>query len=76
MPTLREIRISRLLSMRDLAAKAEVGLSTLYMIEAGRSAPGLKAIRKLSKALGVEPTEVDEFREKMHQMATPRGKAA
>lgn len=73
MPTLKQIRINRLLSMRELAAKAGVGLSTLYMIESGKAKPGLRAIRRLSATLNVEPTEVQEFRMRMEELGKARG---
>ncbi len=62
MPTLREVRVSRLLTMRELARRAGVALSTVYLLEAGRTRPSLRVIRKLSAALGVAPEAVDEFR--------------
>jgi transcriptional regulator with XRE-family HTH domain len=58
-----EVRRSRLLSMRELAAKSGVSLKTISDIELGRTNPALSTIRKLSDALGVDPMEVNEFRD-------------
>ncbi len=62
MPTLRELRLARALSQRDLAEQAGVTQKTVLDLELGRKEPLLQTIRKLAAALGVEPAEVDEFR--------------
>jgi transcriptional regulator with XRE-family HTH domain len=62
MPPLRELRIRRLLSLRELATRADVALRTIVEAEAGRQVPQPKTMRKLAEALGVDPMEVDEFR--------------
>ena len=62
MPTLREVRLRRLLSQRELAKRAGVVQRTIVEAEAGRQVPRLATMRKLSEALGVAPEEVDEFR--------------
>jgi transcriptional regulator with XRE-family HTH domain len=61
MATLRELRVRRLLSIRALATQAGVTPLTVQLIEAGRRVPQPKTIRKLSDALGIEPSEVEEF---------------
>ncbi len=61
MPTLREVRAARLLTVRALAERAGVAFSTVHLIEKGTSLPRFEVIQKLSAALGVEPAEVDEF---------------
>jgi transcriptional regulator with XRE-family HTH domain len=63
MPSLRQIRIARLLTIRELAQRAGVAPSTVYLLEAGRSRPSLRVIRRLSAALEVAPETVDEFHE-------------
>ena len=63
MPTLRQVRTARLLTIRALADRAGVAPSTVYLIEAGRTRPTLRVIRQLSSALAVAPETVDEFRE-------------
>jgi DNA-binding XRE family transcriptional regulator len=62
MATLRTLRRRRLLSQRDLASRAGVTASTIYLIETGRTEPRLKIMRLICEALGVSPMEVDEFR--------------
>jgi DNA-binding XRE family transcriptional regulator len=62
---LRELRVQRLLSIRELARKAHVSSSTIYTIETGRCVPRLSVVKKLSETLEVSPQEVDEFREAM-----------
>jgi len=59
---LRELRAERLLSLRELARLAGVALSTVYLIEAGRSTPRSAAIRRLAAALDVDPMDVAELR--------------
>jgi transcriptional regulator with XRE-family HTH domain len=62
MPTLREVRIRRLLSLRELAKRANVAQRTIVEAEAGRQVPHPKTMRKLAEALDLDPMEVDEFR--------------
>jgi transcriptional regulator with XRE-family HTH domain len=61
MKTLREWRLSRLLSTRALEAAAGVTQKTIIDIEYGRRRPHYGTIGKLSAALGVEPGDVTEF---------------
>ena len=62
MASLETLRRQRLLSQRDLAEKAKVAHSTVYLIEAGKTRPRLKVMRAICEALGVGPQDVDEFR--------------
>ncbi len=62
MPTLREVRLRRFLSQRELARRAGVAQRTIVEAEAGRQVPHAKTMRKLAEALDVDPMEVDEFR--------------
>ncbi len=74
MITLREARTSRLLTMRELAEQAGVALSTLYLIENGRSVPSFRVIRALSTALEMQPTGIAEFANSVE--GARQGKAA
>ena len=74
MPTLREVRIRRLLSIRALAEAAGVATRTIVQTEAGRQSPRLVTMRRLADALGVAPEEVDEFRAAIERAV--EGKAA
>ena len=77
MPTLREVRIRRLLSLRELAKRADVAQRTIVEAEAGRQVPHAKTMRKLAEALGVDPMEVDEFRAAIEAaLKGPEGKVA
>jgi transcriptional regulator with XRE-family HTH domain len=62
MTTLRQARLQALLSMRQLARKAEISPTTIYLLESGQRSPQLLTIYKLSRALGVSPVEIEEFR--------------
>ena len=74
MPTLREVRIRRLLSLRELARRAGVAQRTLVEAEAGRQVPRPATMRKLADTLGVDPMEIDEFRAAVEEAV--EGKAA
>ena len=74
MPTLKEARAARLLTVRALAERAGVAFSTVHLIETGKSVPRFGVIEKLSRALGVEPAEVAEFAAAIE--AAGQGKAA
>ena len=62
MTRLEILRRQRLMSQTDLAQKAGVAKSTVYLIEAGKTTPRLNVMRKICEALGVGPQEVDEFK--------------
>ncbi len=56
---LRNLREARILSLRELADESGVSYNTIWFIEAGRrKRTHPRTIRKLAKALGVEPTEL------------------
>jgi transcriptional regulator with XRE-family HTH domain len=56
-------RKRKLLSQRALAKAAGVALSTVYLLEAGRTERvTFKVMRRISDALGVEPDAIAEFR--------------
>ncbi len=73
MPSLREVRDTRLLSIRDLAEQARVAPTTMYLIEIGRITPSLSVVRRLATALDIEIAAVDEFRPAIEraQQASP-----
>ena len=62
MPTLRELRLRRVLSQRELAKRASVVQRTIVEAEVGRQVPHPATMRKLAEALGVAVTDIDEFR--------------
>jgi len=63
MPTLRELRIARLWSQRELARRAGVAEGTVIFAETGRRLPRLLTMRRIADALGVDWSEIAEFRE-------------
>ena len=60
--TLRRARAARMLTVRGLAAAAGCSPHTVHEVETGRRVPRFDTIRRLSEALGVEPTGIAEFR--------------
>ena len=55
---LRELRRRRVLTMEELAEKAGVGRNTIWRLEHGVMGAQPRTIRKLAKALDVEPEEL------------------
>jgi transcriptional regulator with XRE-family HTH domain len=55
---LREVRTKRLLTQDELADKAGVSQSTIANIERDNAEPQFRTIRKLAKALEIDPTEL------------------
>jgi len=68
---LRELRAEGLLSIRGLALAAGVAPSTIALIEAGRTVPRRRVIRQIAAVLGVDPSEVTEFRQVGESEAEP-----
>ncbi len=60
--TLKRTRMARLLTVRGLAAAAGVSTHTVHEVETGKRSPRFGTIKRLSTALGVDPSEVVEFR--------------
>jgi transcriptional regulator with XRE-family HTH domain len=55
---LRELRRRRVLTLEELAEKAGVGRNTIWRLEHGVMGAQPRTIRKLAKALKVEPEEL------------------
>jgi transcriptional regulator with XRE-family HTH domain len=55
---LKEVRTRRLLTQDELAEKAGVSQSTIANIERNNAEPQFRTIRKLAKALDIDPTEL------------------
>jgi transcriptional regulator with XRE-family HTH domain len=58
--SVRSLRVARFLTQEDLARIAGIGRATLVRIEAGATAPHMRTIRALAKALEVEPGQLVE----------------
>jgi transcriptional regulator with XRE-family HTH domain len=65
MKTLREHRRAKLMSIEDLAAAAGVSTKTIVDTELGRTQPKFRTIRRISTALDIDPTEIEEFADAM-----------
>jgi transcriptional regulator with XRE-family HTH domain len=61
---LREARLRKLLSQRELARRADVSLATITNIETGKIRPHPSTLRKLAEALDVDPEELAEHLER------------
>jgi len=62
-PTLRELRLGRFWTQRDLAREAGVQRNTIARIEAGlRKRPYPSTMGRICQAMGVKAQEVEEFR--------------
>jgi transcriptional regulator with XRE-family HTH domain len=59
MDTLRQLRERRQLTQEQLAVAADVSTSTVYHIEAGKVQPRPSIVRRIARALGVSPEEID-----------------
>ncbi len=55
---LRELRRERVLSLRELEERSGVSYNTIWRIEDGRQGAHPRTLRKLAKALEVEPSEL------------------
>lgn len=55
---LRQLRMERVLSLRELGERSGVSYNTIWRLEAGRQGAHPKTIRRLAEALGVEPKEL------------------
>jgi transcriptional regulator with XRE-family HTH domain len=52
---LKDLRTEQALTQRELADKAGIGVNTLNRIELNETEPHMSTIRKLARALSVEP---------------------
>jgi transcriptional regulator with XRE-family HTH domain len=58
MARLRELRRRRVLTLEELAEKAGVGRNTIWRLEHGIMGAQPRTIRKLARALDVEPEQL------------------
>ena len=59
MTKLRLLRERLFITQAELAEYAGIALVTLNRLEKGKQKPSFKTIRKLAKAFGVEPGEIE-----------------
>jgi len=57
--TLRQLRQQLQLTQEQLALAADVSASTVYHIEAEKVQPRPSIVRRLARALGVTPDDID-----------------
>jgi transcriptional regulator with XRE-family HTH domain len=55
---LKTLRVRRALTQQELADKAGVSSNTLNRIELNKAEPHMSTLRKLAKALDVDPSEL------------------
>ena len=60
MERLRELRRQNVLSMRELEEASGVSYNTIWRLETGKTGAQPRTIRKIAKALGVDPSELIE----------------
>ena len=58
MQRLRELRHRSVLSMRELEEASGVSYNTIWRLETGKTGAQPRTIRKIAKALGVDPSEL------------------
>jgi len=58
MPKLKELRLRLFISQAELAKRAGLAAETVNRLERGRR-PSFITIRKLAKALGVKPADIE-----------------
>ncbi len=64
---LREWRVRRVYTVRALAKGSGVSEGAIRAIEAGKWGASLNTVSKVSKFLGIDPLEVEEFRAAMEK---------
>jgi transcriptional regulator with XRE-family HTH domain len=57
-PRLRELRVGRRLTLKEVAVRAGVTEGFLSQVERGRASPSLKTLQAVAKALGLEPGDI------------------
>jgi transcriptional regulator with XRE-family HTH domain len=62
-PSLRAVRLRRVMTQVELAAKSGVSQGTIARIETGeRKRVALRTVKALAAALEIDAAEIDEFR--------------
>ena len=55
---LRDLRVRRALTQKELADKADIGTNTVARLERNETEPHMSTLRKLARALNVDPSEL------------------
>ena len=69
---MREARMQRGLSIRELSRRSGISPSTIYRIEQAKTGPRPHVARAISAVFGCSPWEITEFREVMAATSLPR----
>ena len=64
MPTLRQLRLEKLLSQAKLSRLSGVSRTTIIAIENNQHEPQQLTLHKLAKVLKVDPTEIEYDKDK------------
>lgn len=56
---LREYRLMKMMSQKELAEKAKLYQQTIALIENGQSFPSLKTLVRMAKALGIDEIRIN-----------------
>lgn len=56
---LREYRLMKMMSQKELAKKAGLYQQTIALIENGQSFPSLKSLMRMAKALGIDEIRIN-----------------
>lgn len=59
MATLKELRLKKVMSQADLSSESGVTVSAICRLEKGERKPRFVTIRKLARALKVEPGDIE-----------------
>jgi len=57
---LKNLREKRLITQEELAAASGLAVATVSRLERGKARPSLKTVRRLAKALDVDPLHLRE----------------
>ena len=69
---MREARMKRGMSIRELSRRSGISPSTIYRIEQAKTGPRPHVARAISTVFGCSPWEITEFREVMAATSLPR----
>jgi transcriptional regulator with XRE-family HTH domain len=69
---LREWRIQKVLTQKELAERAGVAEITVAAIERGVQLPSPRTSRKLAEALGIEPTQIEEVQQAIERQLSKK----
>ena len=62
---LRELRISQRITQDDLTELSGISIRTIRNVESGSHPPSVETMLKVSKALGLELADIDEFKQRI-----------